>query len=72
MIKVGQRPMSSKLRIGKNIVKRTKLECLTEYLKKAIEKPTPTLSQEVGQKILIMRLMTWLESEKKYASGQEV
>ncbi len=51
-------------------MKKTRLENLTEYLKKAIEKPTLTLGQEICQKILIMRLITWLESEKKYANGQ--
>ncbi len=46
----------------------TKLEEMTDYLKKAKTKQVHTLSQEVDQYILIMKLKTWIEREKKYVS----
>ncbi len=41
------------------------LERLADYLKKARAKPVHSLSQEMDQQILIWRLETWLEREKK-------
>jgi hypothetical protein len=50
----------------------TRLENLTNHLQKAISKPVYTLSQEVDQWILIMRLKTEVKREKKYAEKKNI
>ena len=43
----------------------TRLENLTNYLEKARVKPVYNLAQEVDQKILILRLKTWIKDEER-------
>ncbi len=44
----------------------SRLENLISYLGKALDKPTLTMSKEISQCILIMRLVTEIEREIKH------
>ncbi len=47
---------------------KTRLEHLIDYLEKAKTKPVNSLSKEMVQQILIMRLRTWIEREQKHVA----
>lgn len=48
-----------------------RLECLSSYLKKEKDRPARTAAQAISKAVLIMRLHTWIRTEKQHVLSEQ-